>query len=294
MNPPPSTPAPVQIQHKVLIVKPAIKMPGNTRTDESLTDEVHGNHSLRADAGRYVKQLYPKAALTPLTKIAGEARRWHKEHTLVSKFGDLLPTAMFESYDQHMKAFQNRFHGAVENFVADFPNIMDEARRMHNGTFRADFYPPQALVSQEFSFTIFTSPMARAHDVMVDHLAEHRVQQIREELEQAAAHAAQEATRQVMARILEKVEAITLRLGDDDAVFRDTLIGNLKDILDMAPAMNIAADPALSALISECRVKLLTAPATLRASVSARRTTCHRARDISKRFGAMGGRKLAA
>lgn len=281
------------LQSKVLIVRPSISMPGNTRTDDSLTSEVHDQHSLRADAGRYVKQLYPKAALAPIQKIAGAARKWHKEYTLPTKFGDLCPTALYEHWQARMQRFRNEFVTAVETFVAGYDLILDEARRMHNGTFNPDDYPPAWKVGGEFNFDLFQAPMPRGEDLTVTHLTEHRIAMIRSEIEASANQAAQQATQELTRRILEKVNAITARMQEDDPVFRDSLIGNLKEILDIAPAMNLADDPQVRQLITECRAKLLLAPSLLRNSKATRGAVLLQGKTITSRFsGLMGGRKL--
>lgn len=282
---------PSSIQGKVLIVRPSISMPGNTRTNEVLTNEVHNEHELRADAGRYVTQLYPKSALAPLSKIAGAARKRHKELTLQTGFGDLTPTALYGAWEKEMQHYIGQFDTAADSFANRYPSILAEARAMHKETFDPANYPPQHKIRGEFSFTQFSAPMPRAADVVVTHLTENQVSTIRQQLEQEAQRAIKESTQQMTQRILERVHNITQRLGDKDAVFRDSLIENLEGLIKIAPAMNIADDPQLAALISECKARLLVAPDLLRNDPGRRSTVFLHSKTIAGRFG-LGGRKL--
>jgi len=136
--------------------------------------------------------------------------------------------------------------------------------------------------------------MPRSRDVVVDYLCEEKLIELRQQLDGEVQRAGQVAGQQVMARVLSCVDRICERLADPDAVFRDSLIDNLREVLEIAPALNIAGDPAVSRLVTECRDKLLKAPDTLREVAAVRHLTAEHARNISLRFGNMGGRRLAA
>ena len=282
------------IQSKVLVVKPTISMPGNSRTDEELTTEIHDRERMDQKAGRYVKQLYPPEYLKPIQNVAREARRFHNERTVVSSFGSLLPTVRFEEYRERMESFIHRFNLTALEFKDLYPQIMDEARRIHNGHFKPELYPAHPNVLEMFGFTLFTAPLPRARDVMVDYLAEDRMLEIRASLEADVARAGVAAGEQIMSRVLACVHKITDRLSEPEAVFRDTLIDNLREVLEIAPALNIASSATVANLIAECRVKLLQSPETLRQSPDMRALTAEHAKNIALRFGQMGGRKLAA
>jgi hypothetical protein len=285
---------PTDIQSKILIVKPTIRKVGQSKTDEDLTEEVHGNHAMDSTAGAYVKKLWPKQFIAPFTKIAGEFRRFHKRNSVVSRFGDLVPTVRFEDYNQRALEYAERFNAAADDFCANYDAIIEEAKRIHNGAFRADFYPTKDSIRSEFSFTLLTSPVPRIDDIAVNYLCEERVEQIRQELSATVDEAAKAATQQVIARLLECVRNIASKLSDPEAIFRDSLIENLRSMLAIAPALNIADDPTVIQLMSECNEKLLRDPTVIRGSTFQREITANYANQIAASFGNVGGRKIAA
>ena len=281
------------LQSKVLIVKPAISMLGNTRADEELTDEVLTRHQMATEAGCFVSNLYPPGFLRPIAKVAGEGRKWHKTQTIKSSFGDIIPTVMFENYRDRMNGFIARFNTAADHFQSIYDEILDGARRMHNGKFRPELYPSRETVREQFKFALFTAPMPRAKDLVVEYLMEERVTELRQQLERDVSTASKNASNQVMGRVLACVDRIIARLAEPDAIFRDSLIDNLRAVLEIAPALNIGGDADVTRLVDECRAKLLTAPETLRTVKAVRDLTAENAKNIVLRFGNVGGRRVA-
>ena len=285
------------IQSRVLIVKPSVTMVGKSKTDKKLTDEVKDNHDLGKEAGQWVTKLWPPSFITPFTKLCSEAinseNSFHKRHTVISQFGYLLPTSRFEEYRAYFDNFEARFNALADDFANRYPEILEKARIIHNGEFREEHYPLQSEIRSKFSFTLFTAPVPRTTDLAVSYLDDARIDQIRADIERNVNQAARQASEQVMARVLDCVHRIAAKLSDPDAIFRDTLIGNLRDILTIAPELNIANNPRITDLIGHCQA-LMRDPETLRQNKFTRQTTAAAARNIADSFGAMGARKLAA
>lgn len=285
------------IQSRVLIVKPSVTMVGKSKTDKKLTDEVKDNHDLGKEAGQWVTKLWPPSVINPFTKLCSEAinaeNSFHKRHTVISQFGYLLPTSRFEEYRAYFDRFEARFNALADDFANRYPEILEKARIIHNGEFREEHYPLQSEIRSKFSFTLFTAPVPRTTDLAVSYLDDARIDQIRADIERNVHQAARQASEQVMARVLDCVHRIASKLSDPDAIFRDTLIGNLRDILIIAPELNIANNPRITDLIGHCQA-LLRDPETLRHNKFTRQTTAAAARNIADSFGAMGARKLAA
>ena len=69
---------------------------------------------------------------------------------------------------------------------------------------------------------------------------------------------------------------------------------NLREVLDLAPQLNLANDPSINQIVALCRQKLLVAPDVLRESALQRRIVGGSAKNILTNFGGAGQRKLAA
>jgi len=77
------------------------------------------------------------------------------------------------------------------------------------------------------------------------------------------------------------------KLKDGDAIFRDSLVGNVKDFVDILPALNLTGDPELSAAVLEVKEKLVCySPDTLRDQETERARAAATADEIARRMAA--------
>ena len=79
-----------------------------------------------------------------------------------------------------------------------------------------------------------------------------------------------EAQRELMRRMIEPVRAMASKLaeqpkdGKGDICFRDSLIGNVQDIAELVPKLNIAGDAAIDSFAAEMLKLARYSPKTLR------------------------------
>jgi hypothetical protein len=99
-----------------------------------------------------------------------------------------------------------------------------------------------------------------------------------------------EARRELVRRLIDPVRAMAAKLaeapkGDKDCpVFRDTLIGNVQDIVRLAPALNIAGDAQIDAFVAEIEGLTRYAPGTLRKDGAIRSEAAAKAAATLKRL----------
>ncbi len=100
---------------------------------------------------------------------------------------------------------------------------------------------------------------------------------IESRVEKAEANAKADVAR----RLSEPLAAIVNRLSEPDAVFRDSLLGNLREICDLLPALNITGDPTLEAARKRIRAELYHTDADLcRENAAVRGATARKAQEI--------------
>ncbi len=284
----------MSLQSKVLIVKPTIHKIGQSRTDDEITSEIHREHQMADEAGRYTKALWPPGVMLPISSIEGAVRRYHKGRTILTGFGRLIPTVHFEDYETRIREFIGQFNDAADAFVDNFETTLAQCRRIQGETFNYEHYPMRHEVREQFSFTLFQAPVPRSSDLAVDYLCAERIAEMRSQIDRDVERAGRDAANQVMARVLARVDTIIQKLSDPEANFHDSLIQNLRHVLEIAPALNIGGDYEVTRLIEACQQGLLVAPEELRESALKRRLTNNAAKAIARTFGAMGARKLAA
>lgn len=251
--------------------------------DKKVSAEVEQKHGAK-DAGRFNKVLVAKESLEAITKIAGAARTYHYKMTL--PWGDngerLLPAILFEDYTNEIRTLRDRFDDAVRSFVRDYPELKMEAVRRLGSMYEPQDYPTVEEVHAKFGLKVDFSPVPQANDFRVN-LNQEYVGEIRRDLEARLNARLKDAQKDAWERVRTVVAHIHERLADKDKTFRDTLIGNAEELVEILPALNITGDKELAAIGEEVKT-LLVHPDRLRQDESLRSQTAKKAEEILGKF----------
>ena len=260
-------------------------MPGEARQDKILTEGVKAAKNLGHQAGRWVKQLYPKDALDTIKNIIGRAREKHHELTLPWDDSGyrILPTTTYLEYTQAMREFRKEFEAARNEFDAKWDEWVNWAKVEHNGSFNPANYD-KAKAYRAFKFASDFNPIPEQGDFRVA-LQDEDVTAMKKDLDERMKETLKLAQQELWERLAAPIRAMVERLSDPDKVFRNTLVENLSNIVALVPKLNIAGDTTLDAFAKECSDKLLKYNAdTLRESPSVRAQTAKDADEILRRL----------
>lgn len=266
----------------------------NARNDDGITKEVMVAHQLMGKSGRWVKLKLNPDALEGVRKAEGRARADHYRLTLPWEDGKrLLPLALMAKYQAEMSARAVEFKAAVDAFVADYPARVEESKLMHGKKWNQDDYPKPEVVGALFSFrTEFAAVPAENH--LAEIVTGDALEQMKAGLVSANESRIAGAEASLWERLLTPVRDLASKLSDPDQTFRDSLVGNVREILDLAPSFNLTGKPVLDTAVAEIRTKLATLdPETLRTNMPARSAAVRAAASIIQQFGAVGVRKIA-
>jgi hypothetical protein len=158
--------------------------------------------------------------------------------------------------------------------------------------FKVEDYPAPTDVRRRFSFNVAILPFPDVADFRVT-LAKEQLQDTKRQLEEALENAMQEPIR----RIVFVVERMTDRLNkykpatDTDKAentFRDSLVGNIRELVELLPAFNLTDDPKLTALTNRIIVDLCANDAgVLREDEKTRKSVAKAAEVILKQANAL-------
>jgi predicted secreted Zn-dependent protease len=96
--------------------------------------------------------------------------------------------------------------------------------------------------------------------------------------------------REAWDRVRDVVQKAHDKLSQPEAVFRDSLIENIREMCAVMPSLNIADDPHLEAVRRELEGKFASiVPDQLRNSVTFREDTSHQMKDILDKMSALYG-----
>jgi hypothetical protein len=281
------------ITERAMLITFSIKQWTAAKHDRKVSDEVADSHGSNRDMGRFNKSLLAKSALEKLKKIANAARNEHYNLTLpwMDDGARILGSAGYLKYTETMREYRDQWDDAVADFVANYPRYVDDARVALNGLFRSEEYPDPRVIGDKFSFGFNVLPMPSATDFRVE-LGDAETARIRREIEESTNQAIETAMGDVWGRIRDVVERMADRLRaykvTADGIenpFRDSLVQNARDLVDILPSLNITGDAAVSAFTAKIQSELLAYNAqTLRDDSQARERTAEAAEDILRQM----------
>lgn len=263
--------------------------------DEKATKDAIEANKARGGAGRFNKYLIDVEAPTfaAVRAIASEIRAFHYANTLPwSAVARVLPAANFIAHADGISRLREKYNRAIDEFVADMPNLIEQARIMLGDLYIESEYPTGESLRSKFGVEVEVYPLPDAGDFRV-HLTDDHVSAIRKQIEASAQKAAAVAMRDCYERLHGVVAKMADSLSDPDKKFRDSLVGNLREVCEVLPRLNITNDATLEALGRDVADRLGRHDAdVLRTNESVRENVAQQARALEKRMaGLFGGAK---
>jgi hypothetical protein len=217
--------------------------------------------------GKYNKKLLGKDALADIKRIAGEARQKHYARTLAWTDDGyrILSSSGYFAYNQEIMALKAQYDAAVQSFLTGYPEYVKDARVRLNGLFRDEDYPTLRQLEQKFGFDIAVVPMPDAADFRVD-LGTAETARIKADIQASVDATVHNAMKEVWSRVHDAISHMAERLkaytvdsnGKVQNHFRDTLVSNINELLDLLPTLNLTRDGNLDAIAADIRNKIMT------------------------------------
>jgi hypothetical protein len=271
-----------QIQSKAMLASLSISMFSPRKTDKKVTRQVIDQHQAAESAGKFVKQLLPEEALEAIKKLQNEARQYHYENTLPwsDEGARILPSAHYMTYVDKMREFGKQFEPLVEAFLDRYEEYQETAKVRLNGMYNPLDYPSKERVRKKFKFKSAFLPFPDGADFRVE-IASDEIIALRSEMEVRVKEASETARRDLWQRLAAPLKHMVERLSDPEAKIYDTLVTNLRDIVDLIPALNVIGDQELEHFRQQVKAQLAeTSTDALRKSQIARMQTAARANAI--------------
>lgn len=231
--------------------------------DANVSADVAKAHNASNDAGRYNKMLVDKNALAPVQSAANTAREFFMTNTLpwLDKKGQrIMPATNFIATSAKINELHIAFDAAVAAFLAEYPRHREEAHKRLNGLFSPADYPDESVLRRKFRFAVDVMPIPDSEDFRVD-LGAENVARIQADISAKLTEAQQVAMADIWQRIHDTVTHMRDRLKTYEVnsegkviagVFRDTLVSNLRDLVELLPRLNFTGD----ARLDDMRVRL--------------------------------------
>jgi hypothetical protein len=285
------------LSRKATLVSVDISQWSARKYDKKITDEVNQSRGATDDAGRYNKLLIQAERLSRLTSLVAQARKLHYKYTKPWCDAGLriLPNTLHKKFAEEFRVLKREFDEAADEFCNDYPKFVAERKRALNGLFNQDDYPSPEEIRGKFRLATKTFPVPEADDFRSDVLDDDTMADIKRELEQTAIEvdtsALKDSARQVAELVGHMAEKLKTYTGNKkDGYFGDSLVNNLRELVELLPHFNLNDDPALDRITTRIAKELcIEEPDTLRDNKNVRASVQASADEILKDVSALLG-----
>lgn len=231
------------LSSKALLVSVNISVWTGRKLDRQATKTANTAHAAAESAGSYHKKLLPGAAeLELISTIASQARKYFYEQTLpwLSDGSRIIPSQNYIKFVNEFRAFRQKFDAAVNSFAAAYPALQQDAQYKLGSLYNPKEYPDPGQIFRKFSLEVNFLPMPDVSDFRVE-ISEQEKKEFLEKMHQVEANAIKDC----WGRLHQVVKTAADKLTQPDAIFRDSLLSNINEIVALLPALNVSNDPAL-------------------------------------------------
>lgn len=225
-----------------------------------------GNDKVQVDADKSMisvtKEILDSSTYRKIVSLDGEIRHWVRARSLPApalKTGVYaVPVGLVTQVEEKLREFEKEREELVKRFVSLYPERVEEARTRLRSNFNSADYPSARSLS--YSFRLRTRYVSFDVPASLEEVSGDMFKR-----EQAKAARAWEETldewktllRTGMADLVNHmVERLEVNGDGKPRIFRDSLVGNLRDFLGTFNARNVADDKELGELAEKARALL--------------------------------------
>lgn len=214
-------------------------------------DVTTSNNAAKGVANVSKKLLGDCAELDAAQKFVANARNVHYACTMPwSDSGlRLLPTKRYFKYHNEMTALQTEFDRLVNIFLDAYDWEIQHAQLKLGDLFNADEYPTRDNLTHRFRFSMNYMPLPDAGDWRVD-MEQEAKDAIASQYKEFYTKQFEKSMRDVWDRAYEGITKMSERLDYGDnvtkKVFRDSLVDNMREIVELLDTCNVTGDPVMA------------------------------------------------
>ncbi len=251
----PKTATPGDLSTKAMLVRLRVHRWGAKVNDPDAANLVATTKHSDPELGKYTKLLLQSDALANIRKSGRRCRKILKFYTMPWDEGvGLLPAELYFKLMEELGEEKRKCEAFIKEFVAEYKeqwNLgLKDYRTGLGDMFNADDYPDPGRVASKFGIYVRTYPIQDPNDFRVK-MSANVSNELKQQMQADFQDSFQEALRQPILRLFETITHVKEKLDDGEAIFRDSLIGNVQKLVDILPALNVTNDPKIAALIKK-------------------------------------------
>jgi hypothetical protein len=181
----------------------------------------------------------------------------------------------------------------VDKFCNVYPSMVAGKQYDLGADYNQREYPPVDVIRRKFKFNFdyFTIPNTENDIRHVEGIPPEKVESMIAAAEDRLQKRVQGALSSAASQLFKCVQAmqskLSVKIGEEGHIFRDSLVENLVEIVAVMPNLNITNDPALNSLIGEAKKLTVYSPEILRDDAIQREVVAKQAGALAAKLSSM-------
>jgi len=263
--------------------------PTLSRSDEALASQIRSSE--RDDSITLHRHLFKgKNLVREAVSCINHAYSQHKKMTVpwVDNGPRLLRADKVSEYEAMVHAAIEKLKPIAAEVQRTWPQLVQADIAQRGGGASVTDYQDQSEVADLFTLAYSVRPVPTAGDFRVA-MTDAQKEMYRRELEEAQNLVKLNLLGDMLKPISDAAAKLAVPIGEEGAVFRDSLVGNLKAVAAKATEYNLSDDATITRMVAEINSVLdgfNASPEILRHSQGARSRAAEQLADLAARFGA--------
>jgi len=246
-----------ELAEKAMLVSLNIGQWIGRKQDKEVSNQAQTDFEALPGSGTYYKSIVAKEALKAISSAIAQARIFHYSQTLPwTDDGYRILTSMnYLDYTEGMRKFKSIVQNNVEDFLKEYENHKIKAQKELGKMYKEIDYPVLSSLRHKFYFDTNVMPLPISQDFRMA-LQKEELEQLQAQNNTRVQEAINNAMQDVWQRLYDKINAVVEKLKEPDAIFRNSLIGNVMELVEMLPKLNLTDDIKLEEMRKEIEIKI--------------------------------------
>lgn len=259
-----------ELHKRAMLVKITVRRWHSHATDEVVTADVAVRNKAKSGSGDYRKRLIPLEAMADIRTLEQSLRKLN--YSLTLPFDNdgwrLMSSQAYFIYRDKITAMKNEYLAACKKFLSAWPEHVKNAA-LHLGTmYRAGEYPTVNELEDKFGVDMHVRAIPSGENFMVD-IGDEEAAKVKADCDALVAATIETAVKDIwtrtdppgfkmlIGRMIERLKAYKVTKDGVEGKFRDSLVSNIVELLDIVPLINITGDAQITAFCDEIRAGLV-------------------------------------
>lgn len=277
-----------------------------SKVDKEMTKEIENDQDAGDGSGTWSNKLFPpkacgrKNSFTALRQHLSQMYRFHMENSYVfeDELWRILPSKRVEAYRQVVEtAGRARALELLEEFLADYPNLKDLARRPkpegRGELFKEGDYPAEETIRAKFVYSVSYRPLPTSGGLNPNLFAD-----AIEKLNELHAQRLAEANTTLVTRFLEPFKLLSEQLKDPAKRKMAPVLDSIREFSQIVPSLDLSGNTELVELAQQIAITFADiTPELIKKDEEMQKFVGQTATSVVEalsRFGNIGVRKFAA